>query len=122
MRLVLAVLAVALLVSVSVAEADSYRDYDLRGFSKPLDVRIGTSRDGLETSRSPLALMLDTSRRHNDWVMPIFDKSDRHHRGLPSLRPERKDVPRARVPEPATLLLVSAGIIGMIGAYRLLRV
>jgi PEP-CTERM motif len=122
MRLVLAILAASLLVSVPPAEADTIRDYDFRGFSKPLDVRIGISHDDLGDSRSRPALTVYTSRRHDHWDMPIFDKSDRHHKGFPWLRPERKDVPMARVPEPATLLLVSVGIIGMIAAYRLLPV
>jgi PEP-CTERM motif len=118
MRLILAILAVALLLSVPAAEADSIRDYDFHGFSKPLDFRIGSSHDDLRD----LMTSLETLWRREVSNIPMFDESDRHHRKrFSSWRREHKDVPRA-VPEPATLLLVSAGIIGMIGGYRLLRV
>jgi hypothetical protein len=113
MRLVLAVLAVGLWVFVPAAEADSIRDYDHRGLSKPLEVRIGSSHDDLTN------VMRSWRRQVSD--IPMFDKSDRHDQRFFSWRREHKDVPRVRVSEPATLLLVSAGVLGMSGAYRLLR-
>jgi hypothetical protein len=114
MRLVLAVVALGLLVSMPAAEPDSIRDYDLRGVSKPLDVKIGSSHDDLRD------VMKLWRREVSD--IPMSDKSDRHDQRFFSWRREHKDVPRVRVSEPATLLLVSAGVLGMIGAYRLLRV
>jgi hypothetical protein len=114
MRLVLAVLAVGFWASVPAAKADSIRDYDHRGLSRPLEVRIGSSHEVLRD------VMRSWRREVSD--ISMFDKSDRHDQRFFSWRREHKDVPKVRVSEPATLLLVSAGVLGMIGAYRLLRV
>jgi hypothetical protein len=117
MRLVLTVLALSLLAST--AEAISHRGYD--GDSPhPLDFRIGAYHAGLGDSRSTRALTIYTAPRPNDWIMPMFDQSDRSDHGFLGWRSGRTDVPRARVPEPTTLLLLSAGII-VIGAWRLRR-
>jgi hypothetical protein len=119
MRSVLTVLALTLFAST--AEAISYRDYD-SGSSHRLDFRIGTDHPRLGDARSTRALTIYASPRRNDWIMPMFDQTDRYHHGFFGRRSERTEVSTARVPEPTTLLLLSAGIISMIGASRLRRV
>jgi PEP-CTERM motif len=116
MRLILTVLALTLLAST--AEAISHRDYD-GDSSHRLDFRSSAYHAGLGDSRSTRALPISTAPRPNDWIMPMFDQSDRSHHGFLGWRSRRIDVPRARVPEPTTLLLLTAGI--GIGAWRLRR-
>jgi len=118
MRLVLTVLALCLLVSVP-ATADSLGDYDVRGLSHQLDVRIGTSHDGLADATSTGMLTIDTFPRHHGWDRRKFDASGSHHHGFVAWGSGHTDPPRTRVPEPATLLLLGVGIAALVGVCRL---
>jgi hypothetical protein len=117
--------ALVLMMSVP-ASADSYRDYDEPERAKhPLTIRSGGDHDRYNDNEMAMTRQLLVHLLSNYDDRSSLQKSDGRnawkYREVAWRHRDDVDKPRTSVPEPATFLLVGAGLAGFVYARRFFR-
>jgi PEP-CTERM motif-containing protein len=117
--------ALVLMMSVP-AIADSYRDYDEPARAKhPLTVTNGEDHDRYNANEMVMTRQLLVHLLSNYDERSSFQKSEGRqtwkYREASWRHRDDVDKPRTSVPEPATFLLVGAGLAGFVYARRFFR-
>jgi len=110
------------------AFADSYRDYDEPERAKhPLTIRSGADHDRYNDNEMAMTRQLLVHLLSNYDDRSSLQKSEGRHLGWRNrdvdwrYRGDDGDKPHTRVPEPATFLLVGAGLAGFVYVRRFFR-
>ena len=103
------------------ASADSYRDYDEPARAKhPLTIRSGENHDRFNDNEMTRRLLVHLLSNYDD--RSSLQKSDGRnawkYREVAWRHRDDVDKPRTSVPEPATLLMVGAGLAGLVYVRR----